>query len=162
MPSRSVLSCAVVSLALAGCLFQNLSPTQGLSDQVYALNDESRWDRLDLAVQRVAPRYRATFMGSRHAWGDDIAIADTEVSALVVADDLASATSSVEISWVDQRSMTLRSTVLRQRWIRTDNGYLLEEETVTSGDESLLSEPDEGASDDESVEARSSISPSRG
>ena len=159
MPSGSILACALASLVLAGCLFQNLSPTQGLSDQVYALNDESRWDRLDLAVQRVAPRYRATFLGSRHARGDDLTIADTEVSALVVADDLASATSSVEISWVDQGSMTLRSTVLRQRWIRTANGYLLEEETVTSGDESLLSEPEEGASDGESV---SSISPSRG
>ena len=130
---------------------------------MYGLNDESRWERLDLAVQRVAPRYRATFMGSRHAWGRDIAIADTEVSALVVAEDLGSATSSVEISWVDQRSMTLRSTVLRQRWVRTDNGYLLDEETVTRGDESLLSAPDDEASDDdESVEARSSISPSRG
>ena len=162
MPSRSILACALVSSVLAGCLFQNLSPTQGLSDQVYGLNDESRWDRLDLAVQRVAPRYRAAFMGSRHEWGRDIAIADTEVSALVVADDLASATSSVEISWVDQGSMELRSTVLRQHWIRTDNGYLLDEETVTSGDEALLSTPEDDASDDESVEARSSISPSRG
>lgn len=146
---------------LAGCLFQNLSPTQGLSDQVYALNDESRWDRLDLAVQRVAPRYRAAFMGSRHQWGRRIAIADTEVSALVVAEDLASATSSVEISWIDQGSMELRSTVLRQRWIRTDNGFLLEDETVIGGDEALLSAPEDLERGD-GAEARSSIAPSRG
>jgi len=150
MASRSfLLAFALVCSALAGCMFQNLSPTQALSDQVYHLNDESRWDRLDLAVQRVAPRYRQSFMESRRDWGRNIAIADTEVSALVVAEDLASATSSVEISWYDQRSMELRSTVLRQRWIRTDSGFLLEEETVIGGDETLLVLPEDEELDEE-------------
>lgn len=143
MPSRLPLLIALTTSLFAGCIFNNLSPTQGLSDQVYALNDESRWDRLDLAVQRVTPRYRQEFMGSRREWGRHIAIADTEVSALVLAEDMNSATSSVEISWYDQRSMELRSTVLRQRWIKTDSGFFLDEETVIAGDEALLIRPDD-------------------
>src|SRR5690606_1549595 len=134
MASRSfLLAFALVCSALAGCIFQNLSPTQALSDQVYHLNDESRWARLDLAVQRVAPAYRQTFVDLRRDWGRHIAIADTEVSALVLAEDMESATSRVEINWYDQRSMQLRSTTLRQRWIKTEGGFLLAEETIIGG-----------------------------
>lgn len=142
MPPRLIVG-ALAATLLSGCLFNSLSPTEGLSDQVYGLNEESRWDRLDLAVQRVVPLYRPRFVQSRRAWGRDISIADTEVSALVVAEDLASATSRVEISWYSERTMVLRSTVIRQTWKRTDDGYLLEDETVISGDESLLTTDDD-------------------
>lgn len=145
MPSRSVVLLAALSSLLAGCLFQSLSPTRQLSDQVYSLNDETRWGRVDLAAQRVMPAYRVSFVASRRDWGRDVAIADTEVSALVLAQDGNSATSTVEISWYDQRSMVLRGTVLRQRWAKTDAGFLLEEETVFAGDDTLLAAPEEEA-----------------
>lgn len=143
MPSRSVLLLAAGAVLFAGCFFQNLSPTRQLSEQVHTLNDETRWGRVDLAVQRVMPAYRQTFVTSRRAWGREIAIADTEVSALVLADDGNSATSTVEISWYDQRSMELRGTVLRQRWARTDGGFLLEAEAVLAGDGALLDLPED-------------------
>ncbi len=138
MPSRAVLLLAATSTLLGGCLFQNLSDTRRLSDQVYQLNDEARWGRVDLAVHRVMPTYRQSFVASRRTWGRDVAIADTEVRSLVVAEDGNSATSTVEISWYDQRSMELRGTVLRQRWAKTEGGFLLEEETVFAGDGALL------------------------
>jgi hypothetical protein len=144
MPPRSnLIVVALLASALSGCVFQNVSPTEGLSDQVYLLNDESRWNRLDLAVRRVAPSYRQRFVDSRRAWGRDVEIADTEVSALVLAEDTNSATSRVEISWYDRRSMVLRSTTLRQSWTKTDGGFLLDGETVIGGDDTLLAPPDQ-------------------
>jgi hypothetical protein len=139
-----LLPVLLACVLLPGCLFQNLSPTTQLSERVYALNEEARWGRMDLAAQRVMPRYRQRFLDSRRAWGREIAIADVEVSALVLAEDSESATSAVEINWYDQRTMVLRSTLLRQRWAKTDAGFFLEEEDVTGGDEELL-EPGEEA-----------------
>ncbi len=143
MPSRTVVLLAALSSLLGGCLFQNVSPTRQLSDQVYSLNDETRWGRVDLAAQRVLPAYRNAFVASRRDWGRDVAIADTEVSALVLAEDGNSATSTVEISWYDQRVMVLRGTVLRQRWAKTDAGFMLEEESVFAGDDALLLAPED-------------------
>lgn len=153
MPSRSVVLLAAAATLLAGCIFQSLSPTQQLSDQVYQLNDETRWGRVDLAAQRVMPAYRQTFVLSRRSWGRDIALADTEVSALVLATDGNSATSTVEISWYDQRSMVLRGTVLRQRWAKTDAGFFLDEETVFAGDDTLLELPEAEEADGEAEPA---------
>lgn len=151
MPSRHAVIVALVgallTAGLAGCLFQNLAPTERLTDQVYSLNEEARWGRLDLAVRRVAPSYRGTFMTSRRSWGRQVSIADTEVSALVLSRETDSATSSVEVNWYDLATMTLRSTMIRQRWARTDDGYLLDEETVIGGDAELLELPE---ADDES------------
>jgi hypothetical protein len=159
MPSRHVLVGAALFSVLVvagagGCLFQNISPTEQLNDQVYSLNEEARWGRLDLAVRRVSPTYQGTFMTSRRSWGRRVAIADVEVSAIVITPGSDEATSSVELSWYDQQTMELRSTVIRQRWARSTSGYLLDEETVTGGDEELLELPDdddEAATDEETT-----------
>lgn len=157
---RSTLILALAATALAGCLFQNLSPTQQLSDTVYLLNDETRWGRIDLAAQSVVPRFRARFVQSRHHWGRSVAVADTEVSALILSDDMSSATSTVEITWYDQQTMELRGTVLRQHWAKSDVGFLLDEESIVSGDETLLSAPED--EEDAAEEAVSGVSPARG
>ncbi len=147
---------ALLATGLSGCLFQNIAPTEQLTDQVYSLNEEARWGRLDLAVRRVSPTYRPTFMTSRRAWGRRISIADTEVSALAVEPGSDEATSSVEISWYDLQSMELRSTVVRQRWAKSSSGYQLDEETVIGGDETLLDLPDEDETEGEAPEVAAS------
>lgn len=161
MLSRHALALALVLLAglgLGGCLLQNLAPTERLSDQVYQLNEEARWGRLDLAVRRVSPRYRPTFMTSRRGWGRRVSVADVEVSAIEISRESDEATSSVELSWYDLRSMTLRSTLLRQRWAKTDEGYLLDEETVVDGDADLLELPEEDAAPELTAAAASTRS----
>ena len=124
------------ALALSGCLFQSFAPTEILRDQVHSLNDETRWGRVDLASERVAPRFRSHFVESRASWGADVRIADTELNQLTLAPDMMSATSTVEITWYDQRTMEVSSTVLRQHWVKTDDHFLLDRESVLSGDES--------------------------
>lgn len=147
---RPILLCLVLAISLSGCIFQHLSPTRKLTDQVYALNDEARWTRIDLATERVAPRYRETFLVSHRMWGHDIQIADSDTTNVHIADDLQTATSLVTISWYDQRTLELRASVLRQHWESTGDGYVLDGETVIGGDPDLLDLPEEDAEEGDS------------
>ncbi len=149
--------CLVLALSFAGCVFNNVSAEEKLRDSVVGLNDEVRWNRLDLATMRVAAPFRLQFRATHHAWHRDFQIADSEIVQVRVADeDRDEATSFVTVSWYDMRSMILRNTTLKQEWRRTVNGYVLVSEEVTDGDERLLAIPaslrtgeDEVSEDDE-------------
>ena len=63
------------SLVLAGCLNQ---PTSGAMVQQTAqeLNVNTRFGRLELAGENVAPSYRAQFAETRKDWGNAVRVAD--------------------------------------------------------------------------------------
>jgi hypothetical protein len=148
---------ALVVLSLpffAACVFQRFAPTQLLRDEVEALVDESRWGRVDLASERVTSSYRGEFLSSRRDWGRDVRIADAELTNLVLAEDMNTASATIEVTWYDQRTMEVSGTVLSQRWVRDDERYMLEGETVVSGDDALLAAEDE--------EDDAGVMPSRG
>jgi hypothetical protein len=147
---RAIRPLAVICLLLSGCIFQNLSDTRRLQDTVYQFNDETRWARIDLASQRVSPDYRARFLLAHRMWGHDIAIADVDPTNIQMAEEGDSASSQVTVTWYDQRTMELHSSVLTQHWVKTDNGYLLDSETIIGGSDDLLVPPSE---DPEDVEA---------
>lgn len=140
---RAFLCTTFFAVAIGGCMIQNLSPISALTDQVYAINDESRWARIDLATERVLPAYRQTFLTSHREWGHDIQIADSDTTHLTLSDDEEDAISLVTVSWYDQRTMELSQTVIRQRWTHTDNGFRLDQERVVGGNEALLDLPEE-------------------
>jgi hypothetical protein len=151
---------AVASLALGGCIFQHFTPIQKLTDQAYALNDEARWARIDLATQRVAPEYRATFLATHREWGGEIQIADADMTNVVLGDEEQGATSVVTVSWYDRATMQVRSTTLRQHWVQRGGGFLLDEEQVVGGDEGLLHRPQADTEEArEPVESRESEGP---
>jgi hypothetical protein len=158
---RFVLVLALIAPLSAGCILQNLAPTQQLQDRMFLLNDQTRWGRIELAAQQVVPAFRATFVRTRREWGESIAVADTDVSALVIAPDGDSATSTVEITWYDQATLDLRGTVLRQHWAKTDAGFLLDGESVLSGDETLLASPEDEEESSGDTASRAD-SPTRG
>ncbi len=153
--------CLVLAVSFAGCVFNNVSAEEKLRDSVVGLNDEVRWNRLDLATLRVAAPFRLQFRATHHAWHRDLQIADSEIVQVRVADeDRDEATSFVTVSWYDTRSMILHSTTLRQEWRRTVNGYVLVSEEVTDGDERLLAipaslRPDDGSGDESEDELAS-------
>jgi hypothetical protein len=145
------------ALALPGCFFQNASPVVRLGDQVQALNSDLRWGRLDLAIQMVAPAYRARFLDARRAWGEDgVQVADSDVLGIRVVEagaredpdpgeeaetadeDRDAAISTVDIRWYSMRTLTVRRTTVQQRWERFGRDYLLAEEAITGGDAALL------------------------
>ena len=149
--TRLVVAALSVCAALAGtgCIFQNIGSTERLNDAVRGLNDELRWSRLDLASERVAPRYQPAFADKHRSWGRTIQIADTEYLAVRLSDDRDTAVSTIAVSWYELSTMTLRQTVVRQRWRRGGGTYLLSAEDVAEGDASLLALPPPPVTDDE-------------
>ncbi len=157
MPRSLFVLALLASTLLGGCILNNLAPTQQLRDRIYLLNDETRWNRIDLASQQVVPSFRHRFIETRREWGHRVAVADTEVSALVIAPDSDSATSMVEISWYDQSTMTLHGTILRQHWAKTAAGFLLDEESVYAGDEELMFSPEDEEEEESASDTASRV-----
>jgi len=160
MRTRASLLCALVLSSLGpGCILANLSPEERLRDAVVGYNDECRWNRLDLAVQRVIPPKRPDFYATHHRWGSDIQIADSDIVHVQTSgEDHEHAISYVTVQWYDQRTMLISQTVLEQTWDGgLANGYILMDETVRSGDPALLSRPEvpEGEASEGEAEAPS-------
>lgn len=128
----------LVTLVLCGCMFQNIAPTERLGDAVNGINDETRWGRVDLAAQRVDPRFRSRFSASHARWGRQIQIADSEVTQMTLAEDGDTAISVVAVSWYQLDGMDLRVSVLEQKWKRSGNAFVLSRERVVDGDQELL------------------------
>lgn len=138
MTRHAVLPVALAGI-LAGCMMiDSISPQVRLSDQVHQLNDEVRWGRIDLAAQRVAAAHRADFIARHRAWGSDIRVADADVTNMDMDLGDGRCASYVAYSWIDERSMTLRTTTVRQIWRGEGEGFVLIGEEILGGDESLL------------------------
>ena len=140
---RALLLLTLCAPLLGGCLFHNVSPGERLRDAVVGLNDQARWSRMDLAVENVAPAYRAEWRQTRHDWGRNIQIGDVEILDVTMAQDTDEAVSVVAVSWYRYDTMTLRRTVLRQQWQHGGGGYYLEGEAVVDGDPDLIAPPPE-------------------
>ena len=145
MNLRVASSALLVTLLTSGCLLANMTPEVKLRDAVVGYNDECRWNRLDLAVQRVSPAERVDFYASHHQWGNDIKIADSDVVAVHTSgEDQENALSLVVVQWYNERTMLLASTTLAQSWDgNLAAGYVLIKEEVHSGDPRLLEPPEE-------------------
>lgn len=125
-------------LLSGGCLLQNLSPTEQFRDSVLQFNDDLRWQRPDAAVAFVDAAYRKKFQQAHHQWGERIVIADMEVQSIKLVGNRDKGHSVVSYSWYSQSSMTLRRTVVAQRWRKQRRAFSLAEEKVTQGDATLF------------------------
>jgi hypothetical protein len=135
---RALVS-AALALVLSGCtLLDNIGPQNRLSDQVHILNDEVRWGRIDLAAQRVAPAHRRAFVAQHRAWGRAVRIADADVSNLEMNLPDGRSASIVTYSWVDEATMELFTTSVRQLWVGEGEGFLLLSEEIVGGQPTLL------------------------
>jgi len=149
--ARGVLSASVIALlallltfGTACSLIQSISPETHLSDQVHQLNDEARWSRIDLAAMRCDPRYRPAFLASHRRWGSAIRVADADITNLTMGRD-GEASSLVTYQWVDERSMELFATTVRQRWTGNGEiGFHLVGEDIVAGETRLYEEVEGG------------------
>lgn len=142
-------------LALAqGCIFNNVSTEETLRDAVVGLNDEVRWNRMDLATQRVAPAFRTAFSLTHHDWHEGMQIADSEIVHVQVGEDKEDAKAFIKVRWYDQRTMLVSETTLEQKWKKAGRNFVLIAEEVRAGDPRLIQLPegvtlDDGDEDDE-------------
>ena len=148
---------AMLTLSSA-CVFTSISAESRLRDAVVGINDEARWNRLDLATQRVAPGYRARYRATHHGWHRSFEIADSEIIHVQVGEERETATSFVTVRWYDYASMVLAETTIRQKWQKVRGGFILTEEEVSEGNPLLLEIPEalqmESEDSDEEVASR--------
>ena len=125
-----------------GCIFNNISTEETLRDAVVGLNDEVRWDRMDLATQRVAPTYRTAFGLTHHDWHEGMQIADSEIIHVQLGEDQEDASAFVKIRWYDLRTMLVAETTLEQKWKKVGRNFVLVSEEVRAGDPRLIALPE--------------------
>lgn len=133
-------TCILAATALlSGCmLIDNIGPSQRFSDSVHELNEQARWGRIDLAMQGVTPEHRAAFIAQHRSWSHDVRVADVDVTNLEMQLPDGSLASTVSYSWIDERTMELHTTTVRQRWISAGDGFALASETIVGGEPDLL------------------------
>lgn len=136
--SLCALAALLVTYSLGCTLIQGLSPETHLSDQVHQLNDEARWSRIDLAAMRVDPGYRETFTASHAQWGSRVRVADADITNLTLGNG-GGATSLVTYQWIDERTMELFATTVRQTWTGNGEiGFRLLREDILAGEPALF------------------------
>lgn len=158
------LAAPLALLALAqGCIFNNVSTEETLRDAVVGLNDEVRWNRMDLATQRVAPTFRTAFSLTHHDWHEGMQIADSEIIHVQVGEDKEDAKAFIKIRWYDQRTMLVAETTLEQKWKKVGRNFVLIGEEVRAGDPRLIQLPEgvtldaeDGDEDDADAESEDS------
>ena len=131
-------SLVLVFPLLAACLNQ---PTSGALVQQTAqeLNVNTRFGRLELASENVAPTYRDRFAELHREWGGNVRIADTELSGLTMKGP-EEALVLVRVAWFKVDEGDLRGTTVKQSWKSQKGTWLLASEERGSGDLGLLGE----------------------
>lgn len=137
-PMRS-LAVALACSALLGCLGHQSAPARA-QEAATELNVNSRFGRMELAAERVAPVARDAFMQRRKAWGGDVRVADYEVAAFHMKSE-ADAEMLVRVAWYRMDQGDLRTTTLKQKWHDFKGDWRLVDETRAEGALGLLGEP---------------------
>jgi len=110
-----------------------------MQEEASELNTNTRFGRMELAMERVAPSEREEFLQHRRFWGGAVRIADYElVGAKLTADEDADVT--IRVAWYRADEQELRSTTVRQRWHDHKGDWLLVGESRLEGAPGLLGE----------------------
>jgi hypothetical protein len=107
-----------VLLALAGlaCLTPAERRKDALMREARMFNDDLRWGRFAQLSSLMPPREAQLFMARVGVVGEDLVIADFEVTAITFARDTDKATVEVKVSWYTKARAILRDTTLTQKW----------------------------------------------
>jgi hypothetical protein len=107
-------------------------------EAVQTFNQDTRYGRAELALERVAASARETFSTHHRDWGDRVRVAEVEVVGIRSAGG-PDVDAIVRVLWYRSDDQELRTTLLKQNW-RDDNGWLLVAEQRLDGDIGLLGE----------------------
>ncbi|MDD9944938.1 MAG: hypothetical protein OXU20_28100 [Myxococcales bacterium] len=129
----------LVPLLLSACM-NDAGPRKALADAVHRMNDAARWGRIGTALSLVDSGYQVRFREAHSGWGERLQLADSDVVQVDMTGEN-TATAVVSYSWYNLGTMTLHTTVVQQRWVRTNEAFVLVDEVVVKGDGSLLAPP---------------------
>jgi len=127
--------------ALAGCPAVHQPPPVRAQEAAMELNLNTRFGRMEIAAEQVAPSARDQFFERRKTWGGTIRIADYEFAGLKMKDD-SNAEVFVKIAWFRTNEGDLRTSTLKQKWRAFTGDWKLVDEERSDGDYGLLGEPE--------------------
>lgn len=130
----------VGSLVFAGCIAPP-SPVERLNNAAYEMNTATRFGRMDVAVGHVSPALQEDFMRRHGAWGRGLRILDVELNGLRLLTP-ETAEVNLAISWHRPTEMTMRVSMVAQKWTRHDGDWTLSEELRVGGSDGLFAELD--------------------
>ena len=96
-------------------------------------NDDLRWARWEVVRESLPPDDARLFAERAALIGDDLMMADSEVTQIAFGQPSIKALVTVKIDWYTKRDMTVRSTTLQQRWEQRDGRWLMVEQRRTRG-----------------------------
>ena len=102
-------------------------------------NFDTRFGRMEMAVEQVSPRYLEKFQERHRYWGGSVHITDAETLGMKMKGE-EDADVSVRVAWYRATEGDLRTTIVRQRWHRFRSGWLLDGEERADGDVGALGE----------------------
>lgn len=132
----------IVFLLLTACL----TPTQRREDDLVRTarewNDDFRWGRFEIAGQTMPPEERQLFLARRTEIGDNLVMADFEVTSIHFLKGSEAATVGVTIGWFMKQEPTLRTTSLVQNWEVRAGHWMMTKQKRVGGDRfPLVPEP---------------------
>jgi hypothetical protein len=155
-PSFVLSFAAPLAAVLAGCPAPPTALARG-QETAQQFNQDVRFGRNDLMMERVAPAVRDDFVAHHRAWGTGVRVADVELAGLRAHGEHELEV-LVRVAWYRPEEQELRVTTVEQRW-RDSNGWQLALEKRVEGDVGLLGETVVFQSPDD---PSSSASPRRG
>ena len=137
---RTLTFAVSISLALggAGCMM----PPQGaalVQQTAQQFNFDTRFGRMELAVEQLAPKYEGEFAKRHRFWGSAVHVTDAEMTGMKMKGPQ-DAEVGVRIGWYRIEEGDLRMTMLKQHWHLYPRGWLLDSEERTDGDIGALGE----------------------
>lgn len=134
---RSEFITFAFSTALLGCALGQQSSPARAQEAASELNVNTRFGRMELAAEKVAPDAREAFLVRRKAWGSIVRVADYELAALHMKGK-ADAEMLVKVAWYRIDQGDLRVTLLRQQWHDFKGDWKLVDESRAEGDLGLI------------------------
>lgn len=134
MSCRGWLPGAGGLLALACMMTPNQQREDTLIREARTFNDDLRWARYD-QISASLPRDEAPlFLARANAVGDDLVMADFEVTSINFGPRSETATVGVSLQWYTRRASILHSTSIEQRWELRAGRWLMAKQRRVRGD----------------------------
>jgi hypothetical protein len=127
-----------LAMVLAACTLACITPTQRREDDLIhdarAWNDDFRWARWDIVGQSLPPEEGILFQERRNLVGDDLVIADYEVTSVRFVQGSRAAMVDVTLQWYRKTDPTVRQATLRQRWEVRSGRWMMIKQRRARGD----------------------------
>jgi len=125
-------------LATTSCMM----PPQGaalIQQTSQEFNFDTRFGRMELAVEQVAPKYAEEFARKHRTWGNRVRITDAEGVGMRMRGQ-ENCDISVRLAWYRTEEGELHTTLVKQHWHLYPKGWLLDGEDRLDGDIGALGE----------------------